>query len=82
MENEEISVFPVTRWDAGPIPAMGFFMWRPHYIASPMQSIDSATPSRFYALTPMQLRALAQTMLEAADLLEKTPPPGPSGPTN
>ncbi len=71
MSNEsDIPLFPIVGWNIGPIPTHGVVAFQPYFIASPMDPVEAAQPSRYYAMTPAQARELAQKILEAADTAE------------
>lgn len=82
MNHGDIPVFPVARFDFGAVPHLGAFMLRAHYLSSPMQRPQDAQPDRYYALTAVQCRELAQALLQGAQILEKTPEQAPPGPQN
>ena len=78
--NEETPIFPIASWEAGAVPALGVFIFRPHFLSSPMQPVEQAKPSRHYALTAAQLRALILEMQKALPKLESGAAPAPGIP--
>lgn len=68
--NEEIPIFPVARWDFGPVPSLGLITIRPHFLSGPMQAMEQAQASRFYALTKSQARELIEDLQKALQKLE------------
>jgi hypothetical protein len=69
-DETEVLLFPVARWDFGPLPSMGMVTIRPHFLVSPMQRLEEAQPSRYYALTTVQVRALIHDLQKALATLE------------
>lgn len=79
---ENIPLFPVARWTAGPVPQLGLAVIKFDFLTNPMQRPDEANPGRHYALTPAQLRELIEQMHSALHVLETSEPPKSQGPNH
>lgn len=79
---DNIPIFPVSGWDAGPVPSMGIMVIRFHFLAHPLQKLEEADPGRNYALTPPQLRELRDAIDRALVKLEKPEVPASTDRTN
>ncbi|WP_261832922.1 bssS family protein [Leminorella grimontii] len=69
-KENDVPVFPVTRWDMGPLPGYNAVAMRFHFIASPMDEIESAQQTNYMVITPDMARALIsdlQRHLETAE---------------
>ena len=62
-EDTEIEVLPVTRWDLGSVTEE-YIVFRPHVLTEPDQDEDDAEATNYYALTPLQVRELAEQLVE------------------
>ena len=62
-EEMEIEVLPVTRWDLGSV-SREYIVFRPHVLTGPDQDEDAAEATNYYALTPLQVRELAEQLLD------------------
>ena len=62
-EEMEIEVLPVTRWDLGSV-SQEYIVFRPHVLTGPDQDEDAAEATNYYALTPLQVRELAEQLIE------------------
>ena len=62
-EDTEIEVLPVTRWDLGSVTEE-YIVFRPHVLTEPDQDEDDAEATNYYALTPLQVRELAEQLIE------------------
>ena len=62
-EEMEIEVLPVTRWDLGSV-SQEYIVFRPHVLTGPDQDEDAAEATNYYALTPLQVRELAEQLVE------------------
>jgi hypothetical protein len=82
MNPKDIPIFPVSAWDLGPAPSMDLVTFRPHFLSHPQQTPDEAQISRFYALTPVQARALVDDLQRALHVLENGVSPKRGGPTH
>ena len=65
-EETEIEVLPVTRWDLGSV-SEGYIVFRPHVLTAPDQDEDEAEATNYYALTPLQVRELAEQLIGLLD---------------
>ncbi|WP_161800438.1 MULTISPECIES: bssS family protein [Achromobacter] len=79
---ENIPLFPVASWTAGPVPQLGLAVIKFDFLTNPMQRPEEANPGRHYALTPAQLRDLIEQMQSALQKLESGAPQGQPGPTH
>lgn len=62
-EETEIEVLPVTRWDLGSV-SEEYIVFRPHVLTAPDQDEDDAEATNYYALTPLQVRELAEQLID------------------
>lgn len=62
-DETEIEVLPVTRWDLGSV-SEEYIVFRPHVLTGPDQDEDDAEATNYYALTPLQVRELAEQLIE------------------
>ena len=62
-EETEIEVLPVTRWDLGSV-SEEYIVFRPHVLTGPDQDEDDAEATNYYALTPVQVRELAEQLID------------------
>lgn len=69
MSTEQIPVFPIARYDIGPLPAHQMIAFRPHYLSHLSQRPDEAVPSRYYALTAAQALAMIEDLQKAVQTL-------------
>ncbi|WP_175133466.1 bssS family protein [Achromobacter xylosoxidans] len=79
---ENIPLFPVANWTAGPVPQLGLAVIKFDFLTNPMQRPEEANPGRHYALTPAQLRDLIEQMQSALRTLETSATPAPPGQTH
>ena len=68
---DDITIFPITAWDVRTIASEGVIIFRPHFVASPMQKLEEAIPSRYYGLTPKQALALIDVLRRSIKDLER-----------
>lgn len=61
-EEEEIEILPVVKWDFGTV-SDEYIVFRPHVLDDPDQDEDEAEATNWYALTPVQLRELAEQIV-------------------
>ncbi len=66
-DETEIEVLPVTRWDLGSV-SEEYIVFRPHVLTGPDQDEHDAEATNYYALTPLQVRELAEQLI---DLLQE-----------
>ena len=62
-DETEIEILPVTRWDLGSV-SQEYIVFRPHVLTGPDQDEDAAEATNYYALTPLQVRELAEQLLD------------------
>lgn len=62
-DETEIEILPVTRWDLGSV-SEEYVVFRPHVLTAPDQDEDEAEATNYYALTPLQVRELAEQLVE------------------
>lgn len=55
---DDIPVFPVSGWQAGPLPGYDALILKFQYLTSPMQPLESAQETQFFALTPEMAESL------------------------
>jgi len=80
MNEQEIQAAPVAGWEIRAVAPLGIALVTLQYLASPMESLAQAHASPNFALTPMQLRELAQALERAARVVESSAPQAPPGP--
>jgi hypothetical protein len=61
-DEEEIEILPVVKWDFGTV-SDEYIVFRPHVLEDPDQDEEEAEPTNWYALTPLQLRELAEQIV-------------------
>lgn len=61
-DEEEIEILPVVKWDFGTV-SDEYIVFRPHVLDDPDQDEDEAEATNWYALTPVQLRELAEQIV-------------------
>lgn len=57
-QKDDIPVFPITGWQAGPLPGYGALALKFQFLSSPMQQMESAQETQFFALTPEMAESL------------------------
>ncbi|EEW39158.1 hypothetical protein HMPREF0484_4786 [Klebsiella pneumoniae subsp. rhinoscleromatis ATCC 13884] len=57
-KQNDIPTFPVEGWTAGPLPGYDALVLKLQYLSSPMQPIETAHETEFFALTPEMAEAL------------------------
>ncbi|EFH7974188.1 bssS family protein [Escherichia coli] len=57
-KQDDIPVFPVTGWQAGPLPGYDALVLKFQFLSSPMQSMESAQETQFFAITPEMAESL------------------------
>lgn len=71
MENN-IPLFPVAGWTAGPVKALELVTFKLRYLTNPMQRIGEANESQMFALSPAQALELADVLQKAVRILQNT----------
>ncbi|EEQ0857101.1 bssS family protein [Salmonella enterica subsp. enterica serovar Enteritidis] len=61
-QKDDIPVFPVTGWQAGPLPGYDALVVKFQFLSSPMQPIESAQETQFLVLTPEMGESLASDL--------------------
>ncbi len=49
---DDIPVFPVSGWQAGPLPGYDALILKFQYLTSPMQPLESAQETQFFCTYP------------------------------
>ncbi|HDL6960501.1 TPA: bssS family protein [Yersinia enterocolitica] len=70
-KKDDIPVFPVTGWQAGPLPGHDMLILKFQFLSSPMQKLDEAQESQFYAMQPAMVRNLISDLTRHLEALEK-----------
>lgn len=68
---EQHKVMPITDWKVGHAPSIQRGIMKLAYLSQPKQSADAADESPIYAMTPEQMRAMAQALQKVADQLDQ-----------
>nr|WP_215196030.1 bssS family protein [Escherichia coli] len=71
-KKNDIPVFPITAWQAGPLPGYGALALKFQYLTSPMQPLDSAQETQFFALTPEMTETLISDLRRHIETLKKS----------
>lgn len=71
-QKNDIPVFPITAWQAGALPGYGALALKSQYLASPMQPLDSAQETQFFALTPEVAETLISDLRRHIETLKKS----------
>lgn len=51
-KDNDIPVFPVAGWQAGPLPGYDAIALKLKFLSSPMQDVGSPQETQFFAITP------------------------------
>ncbi|MGP2470312.1 bssS family protein [Yersinia sp. 2540 StPb PI] len=70
-KKDDIPVFPVAGWQAGPLPGHDMLILKFQFISSPMQKLGEAQESQFYALQPDMVRSLISDLTRHLEVLER-----------
>ncbi|WP_313069541.1 bssS family protein [Atlantibacter hermannii] len=70
-QKDDIPVFPVTGWQAKPLPGYDALAMKFEFITSVMQPVDSATETQFFALTPEMAESLISDLQKHIENLRK-----------
>ncbi|WP_312804380.1 bssS family protein [Atlantibacter hermannii] len=57
-KKDDIPVFPVIGWHAGPLPGHDAVIMKFQFLSSPMQPIETAQETQFFSLTPDMAESL------------------------
>lgn len=57
-KQDDIPVFPVSGWQVGPLPGYDALVLKLQYLSSPMQQLEEAQETQFFAITPEMAEAL------------------------
>ena len=57
-KQDDIPVFPVAGWKVGPLPGYDAVVIKFQYLSSPMQPLEGAQETQFFAITPEMAEAL------------------------
>ncbi|HDU1488328.1 TPA: bssS family protein [Klebsiella pneumoniae] len=71
-KQNDIPTFPVAGWTAGPLPGYDALVVKFQYLSSPMQPMESAQETEFFALTPEMTEALISDLQRHIDTLRKS----------
>ncbi|UTH73751.1 hypothetical protein [Chromobacterium sp. IIBBL 290-4] len=66
----DIDVFPLAGWDLYQVKGQPYLLFRPSFIANPMQPLDQPIADRTYGMTPAVARELGEKLLAQARLIE------------
>jgi len=79
MTPDDIPVFPVAKITIGPVPRLGFIVFRPDFLATLMDEPSQAQHGRTYALTALQARYVVEQIQMSLAALETSAPPDGGG---
>ncbi|UTJ46147.1 bssS family protein [Atlantibacter subterranea] len=71
-QKDDIPVFPVTGWHAGPLPGYDALIVKFQFLSSPMQPIETAQETQFFALTPEMAESLVSDLQRHIESLRKS----------
>ncbi|WP_185856306.1 bssS family protein [Vreelandella populi] len=67
-----ISLFPVSGWQIGPVPLHDIIALKLHFLSHPLQKNEEAQESQMFAMTPAQGRELIDRIQAAIEVLENS----------
>ncbi|HFP4394065.1 bssS family protein [Escherichia coli] len=70
-QKDDIPVFPVTGWQAGPLPGYDVLALKFQFQASPMQPTDSEQETPFFVLSPEMVDSLILDLHRHIETLKK-----------
>lgn len=71
-KKDDIPVLPVAGWQAGPLPGYDALVLKFQFLSSPMQKLDEAQESQFFAMQPNMVRNLISDLTKHLETLEKS----------
>ncbi|CAJ0994595.1 hypothetical protein SODG_006408 [Sodalis praecaptivus] len=78
-KKDDIPVFPVTGWKAGPLRGYDALTLKFQYLSSPMQPIEEAQETQFLGITTQMARTLIADLQKHIDSLENSAIQSPEG---
>ncbi|WP_269935838.1 bssS family protein [Serratia liquefaciens] len=78
-KKDDIPVFPVAGWQAGPLPGYDMLVLKFQFLSTPMQKLDEAQESQFFAMQPDMVRNLISDLTRHLEALEKSGVQSPAG---
>ncbi|ECJ2444980.1 bssS family protein [Salmonella enterica subsp. enterica serovar Hermannswerder] len=81
-QKDDIPVFPVSGWQAGPLPGYSALALKFQFLSSPMQPMETAQETQFFALTPEMTEALISDLRRHIETLKKSGIHSPQGETH
>lgn len=76
---DELTLFPVTGWTIGTLPALDAIFVQLSFLSSPLQTNEESDPGRRYVFQPSQLRKLRDCISESLQKLENAGYQAPPG---
>ncbi|CAI1071060.1 MULTISPECIES: bssS family protein [Serratia] len=78
-KKDDIPVFPVAGWQAGPFPGYNAIALKFQFLSSELQKLDEVQESQFFAMTPEMVRELISDLTRHVETLEKSGVQSPIG---
>lgn len=78
-KENDIPVFPIAGWQAGPLPGYDALVLKLQFLSSPMQSIEAPQETQFFAITPLQVENLISDLQRHLVELKKSGIQSPQG---
>ncbi|MEX9896606.1 bssS family protein [Providencia rettgeri] len=78
-KKDDIPVFPISGYQIGPLKGYDALVMKLQYLSSPMQSLDQAQETNFFALSPTVVRGIISDLQKHLETLEKSEIQSPQG---